>query len=159
MVVTGLSYMISLFRIIDDEFSSYWNKTRSGCSPNWLAQLQRQLTEALPEDMHCTEIQKADLKVTQQWLRTIVWQLATASGCLSSTSIDVSMTFSYPIEIARDLLSMASSIPQQCLEVHGIGLVRFSPDIEMVIKTNCEADREAFRHFLYARRCDFLRAY
>ena len=118
--------MVNLFRIIDDDFSSYWNKSRSGCSPNWLAQLQRQLTEALPEDMKCTDIQMADLKVTQQWLRTIVWQLATASGCLSSTSADLSMTLSYPIEIARELLSMTSRIPQHCLEVHGIGLVRFN---------------------------------
>lgn len=33
------------------------------------------------------------------------------------------MTFQYPVEIARDLISMTSQFSQQSMEVHGIGLV------------------------------------
>ena len=123
--MTGLCYLANLFRVIDDEFSRVWNKARSECSVSWLTQRQKQITDALPEDISCTEIQEADLRVTQQWLRAIVWQLATASGCLSSQSTDVSMTFSYPIKIAGDLLLTVNRLSRQSLEIHGIGLVSF----------------------------------
>jgi hypothetical protein len=42
---------------------------------------------------------------------------------LSSGNDDPSMTFQYPVEIARDLVSMTSQFSQQSMEVHGIGLV------------------------------------
>ena len=53
----------------------------------------------------------------------MVWQLSIQNGCLSSNSDDPSMTFNYPVEIARDLISMTSQFSQQSMEVHGIGLV------------------------------------
>lgn len=116
--------------MIDDDFSRSWNKARSDCSANWLLQIQNQLTDALPEDVKCTEIQLADLSVTQQWLRSIVWQLATASGCLSSNSAAMSMNFSYPIDIARDLLSITNRVSRHSLEIHGIGLVNLDASVD-----------------------------
>ena len=56
----------------------------------------------------------------------MVWQLSIQNGYLSSNHDDPSMTFQYPVEIARDLVSMTSQFSQQSMEVHGIGLVRFS---------------------------------
>ena len=53
----------------------------------------------------------------------MVWQLAITNGFLSSTSPDVSMTFTYPIVIARDLLLDTSRLTLESMEVHGIGLV------------------------------------
>ena len=85
--------------------------------------MQQQLTDAVPLNLKCTEIQEADMRITQQWLRTIVWQLSTASGCLSSTNADESMTFRYPIEIAKDLASVTMRISLPAMQVHGIGLV------------------------------------
>ena len=120
--VFGLTHLVDLFAIIDDNFSRLWNKARSDCNPTWLLSLQNRLTLALPTATQCTEIQEADLRVTQQWLRTVVWQLSTASGCLSSQSADESMTLTYPIEIVRDLLAITDRLSKQALEVHGIGL-------------------------------------
>lgn len=123
MSVEGFIYLVKLYRPFDDNFIGLWNKTRSDCSTFWLAQLQQQLTRALPIYLSVTESQAVDLRVSQQWLRTMVWQLSITSGYLSSTSSESSMTFGYPIEIARDLVAVIGDFSKQSMEVHGIGLV------------------------------------
>ena len=129
--IIGLTCLYKLFRIVDSNVSEIWNGLRSGTSiiwPRntdvWLAHMQQQLTDAVPPNMKCTEIQEADMRITQQWLRTIVWQLSTQSGCLSSTNTEESMTFRYPIEIARDLAAVTTRLSLPAMQVHGIGLVR-----------------------------------
>ena len=124
IAISGFIRLVKLYHPFDDTFVGLWNKTRSGCSSAWLAMLQKQLVEALPTYLNSTESQAADLKTSQQWLRTMVWQLSIANGNLSSTSPDVSMTFQYPIDISRDLLAATGSLSQQSMEVHGVGLVR-----------------------------------
>jgi hypothetical protein len=121
--IHGFIHLVNLFRPFDEGFMALWNKTRSDCSSSYLAALQKQLTDALPTFLNSTENQQADLRTSQQWLRTMVWQLSIQNGCLSSASEDPSMTFQYPVEIARDLISMTSQFPRHSMEVHGIGLV------------------------------------
>jgi hypothetical protein len=121
--MAGFNYLVNLFLPFDDVFVGLWNKIRSDCSTGWLAGLQQKLTDALPATLNTTEIQVADLKTSQQWLRTIVWQLSISNGYLSSSSTDSSMTFKYPIEVARDLLTITGQLSRQSMEVHGIGLV------------------------------------
>ncbi|KAL8748365.1 MAG: hypothetical protein Q9184_007356, partial [Pyrenodesmia sp. 2 TL-2023] len=123
MSIAGFLHLVNLYRPFDDTFIGLWNKSRTDCSTLWLAHLQKQLTQALPPALDCTETQAADLKTSQNWLRTIVWQLAITNGFLSSTASDSSMTFTYPIEIAKDLVAITSQLSQQSMEVHGIGLI------------------------------------
>ncbi|KAI9839132.1 MAG: hypothetical protein M1819_003125 [Sarea resinae] len=123
VALSGFIHLVNLFRPFDDMFVGLWNKSRADCSTGWLAQLQKQLADALPANLESTEGQAADLRTSQQWLRTMVWQLSTSNGYLSSTSTEESMRFSYPIEIARDLLLVTGHFSQQSMEVHGIGLV------------------------------------
>ncbi|MCJ1336161.1 hypothetical protein MMC09_001437 [Bachmanniomyces sp. S44760] len=124
--IAGFINLANLFRPFDDNFIAVWNKTKTKCSPGWLASIQDQLTEALPANFSCTASQRADLKITQQWLRTLVWQLSNANGCLSSTYPQSSMTFTYPIEIARDLANALGELSKGSMEVHGLRLVGFS---------------------------------
>jgi len=56
-------------------------------------------------------------------LKTMVWQLSISHGALSSLAADNAMSFTYPIEVSRDLVAAASNFTQQSMEVHGIGLV------------------------------------
>lgn len=56
----------------------------------------------------------------------MVWQLSIANGFLSSTSPDTSMTFRFPIEIAKDLVEVTRQFSKQSMEIHGIGLVSIS---------------------------------
>ena len=123
VAIQGFIHLVNIYRPFDDVFVGLWNKTRSGCSTAWLAMLQKQLLDALPSYLNSTESQAADLKTSQQWLRTMVWQLSIANGTVSSAAADMSMTFQYPIEISRDLLAATGSLPLHSMEVHGIGLV------------------------------------
>lgn len=121
--IAGFCHLVDLYRPFDDTFIGLWNKSRSDCSAFWLAQLQKQLTEAIPVYLDTTESEAADLRISQQWLRTMVWQLSIANGYLSSTSPDAGMTFTYPIEIAKDLVAVTRQLSQHSMEIHGIGLV------------------------------------
>ncbi|KAL8650120.1 MAG: hypothetical protein Q9210_004014 [Variospora velana] len=121
--IAGFLYMVNIYRPFDDTFIGLWNKSRTDCSTLWLARLQKQLTQELPAVLDCTETQAADLRTSQHWLRTIVWQLSITNGFLSSTSPDSSTTFTYPIEIAKDLVAATSQLSQRSMEVHGIGLI------------------------------------
>ncbi|KAL2357059.1 hypothetical protein BJ546DRAFT_427073 [Cryomyces antarcticus] len=121
--LSGFIHLVNLFRPFDDTFVGLWNKARTGCTTEWLAQLQDQLANALPAYLESTESQAVDLRTSQQWLRTMVWQLSISHGFLSSTAADHAMSFKFPIEISRDLVSVASGFSQQAMEVHGIGLI------------------------------------
>jgi hypothetical protein len=121
--IGGFISLIKLFCCIDDEFMGLWNKSKTECSTAWLAQLQQQLRNVLPADLKTTESQAADIRITLHWLRIMVWQLSITNGYLSSTSPDTSMTFKYPIEVARDLIQDIKKLSQGSMEVHGIGLI------------------------------------
>ncbi|GAM86180.1 hypothetical protein ANO11243_041910 [Dothideomycetidae sp. 11243] len=127
--ISGFLRLIHLFRPFDDTFVGLWNKTRLDCTTEWLTELQHQLTDALPSYLQSTETQAADLRVSQQWLKTMIWQLSISHGYLSSSATDHSMTFQYPIGLARELIASASTVSQAAMEVHGIGLVEKLFDI------------------------------
>ena len=134
--LAGFIHLVNLYRPFDDNFIGLWNKSRTDCSPFTLARLQQQLTEALPAFLNTTEGQAADLRTSQQWLRTMVWQLSIANGFLSSNSPDSSMTFRFPIEIAKDLVAVTGQFSKQSMEVHGIGLVSHHPCVLSIPHTN-----------------------
>lgn len=121
--LSGFIHLANLFRPFDDTFVGLWNKARTGCTTEWLTQLQNQLSAALPRYLHCTESQAVDLRCSQQWLKTMVWQLSINQGFLSSAASDNAMNFRFPIEISRDLVESASQFSQSSMEVHGIGLI------------------------------------
>lgn len=122
-LLDGFIHLVGLYRPFDDSLVALWNKTRSDCTPSYLAALQKQLADMLPTYLNSTENQTADLRISQQWLRTMIWQLSIQNGCLSSNSEDPSMTFQYPVDISRDLLALTSQFPKHTMEVHGISLV------------------------------------
>ena len=121
--LNGFIHLVNLYRPFDDTFVGFWNRHRKGCTTEWLARLQQQLSDALPVYLQSTESQAVDLRCSQQWLRTMVWQLSISHGFLSSAAADNAMSFKFPIEISRDLVSATSQYSQQSMELHGIGLV------------------------------------
>lgn len=122
-IAVGLELMINMFKVIDDTFVNLWNRVHGHANPAWLAQLQTQLTDAVPAYLECTEPQAVEIRITQQWLRAQAWQLCVGQGLVSSVSNDAPLTFKFPIEIARDLLSMTHQFSHPAMEVHGAGLV------------------------------------
>ncbi|MCJ1309164.1 hypothetical protein MMC25_002819 [Agyrium rufum] len=125
----GLAHLVDLFRIIDDDLATKWNTARSKCSAPWLLDIQERLTAALPDQLECSEIQQMDLKVTQQWLRIVVWLLSLESGCLSTQSVHVAMTFTYPIDVSTEVVTLTQQYPVHTMEVHGLGFIEKLFDI------------------------------
>jgi hypothetical protein len=125
-IAVGLEVLITLYKTIDDTFINIWNRVHSHANPAWFAQLQTQLSEAVPQYLECTEAQAVEIRITQQWLKAMAWQLSVCQGLVSSVTNDHCMTFKYPIEISRDLLSMTHQFSQQAMEVHGPELVSYA---------------------------------
>jgi len=75
-----------------------------------------------PEPPEPTAIQKADLLMTQQWLRLVVWQSSFRQGLLSWAPTDPSTHFAFPLVIARRTASILQALPPSAVEVHGMGI-------------------------------------
>ncbi|KAG8624199.1 hypothetical protein KVT40_009175 [Elsinoe batatas] len=155
--LSGFLNLVHLFRPFDDTFVGFWNKTRVGCKTDWLTQLQNQLSSALPVYIQSTETQAVDLKVSQTWLRTMIWQLSISQGYLSSQADDKSMTFNFPIELSRDLVTAASGFSQMSMEVHGIGLIEKLFDVACTLTDvmGCVPEQQLLPSFEFGPR-DYL---
>jgi len=116
-------HLIVLFKPFNDTFVGLWNQSINGCSSEWVVNLQKQLSEALPLYLQSTETQAVDLRTSQRWLRIMVWQLSISHRLLSSSATDESMTFQYPIELSRELLADIGQFSHESIEAHGVGLV------------------------------------
>ncbi|ORY71004.1 uncharacterized protein BCR38DRAFT_329554 [Pseudomassariella vexata] len=119
--LNGFILLVNLFRPFDDTFMLLWNKTRNECSPSYLAALQKQLSEMHPAYMNRTESQLADMRTNQQWLKTVSWHLSMQNGCVPHNGEELS--YQYPIDMARDLLSITSQFQTQSTELLGVPLV------------------------------------
>lgn len=118
----GFNYMVDLWSQINSDFLSMWNDKRFPITPEWMASQHRKLCSALPERLEISEVQEADILISQQWLRTILWQLSTSRLLLSSSATDEALRFSFPIQISQDLLKITNRMSSETLEVHGIGI-------------------------------------
>ncbi len=131
--LNGFLHLVNLYRPFDDTFVGFWNKHRAGCTTEFLTRIQQDLSDALPVYLQSTESQAVDLRCSQQWLRMMVWQLSISHGLLSSTAAENAMSFQFPIEVSRDLISTTSGYTQESMEIHGIGLVEKLFDISCTL--------------------------
>lgn len=120
---SGFTYLVKLYQPFDEIFLGSWNHTSSATSIASVLALETHLQQTISVGMKMSEIQLADLLVSQQWLRLIVWQLAMKLGYLSSSSKHESLSFRYPVNIARDLMISTWPIAVHSMEIHGLGLV------------------------------------
>jgi hypothetical protein len=120
---SGFTHLVHSYHLLDSSFVDSWNEaSEAPASTLTYTALQQHLNLPHPSHVSLTDIQKADILVTQQWLRLIVWQSSMRQGLLSSTAEDESMTFRYPLKIAHSLLNVLASLPTSSIEVHGMGI-------------------------------------
>lgn len=119
----GFRCLVKLYRPFDEGFLSQWNGTNATCSIESLVRLEERIQSAVPADLDLPDILMADLRVSQQWLRIMIWQLSTTAGFLSTNPTHESMDFRYPLLIAQDLCFATWKLSRQSMETHGIGLV------------------------------------
>jgi hypothetical protein len=156
--LTGFVHLIKLYKPFDEKFFGLWNRSIHGAVPSWLVQLQQQLSEALPNYLEGTETQVVDLKMSQQWLKIMIWQLAISHGFISSMASDNTLSFKFPIEISRDLVEMSADFSQRAMEVHGSGVVSLTQVLisSSVIYNPVKIGGKALRCCLHTNRCHCL---
>jgi hypothetical protein len=120
---TGFMHLVNSYHLLDSSFVDSWNESADApASTLTYAALQRHLDHPHHSNVSLTDTSKADILVTQQWLRLIIWQSSMRQGLLSSNAADESMTFRYPLKIAHSLLGVISSLPSTSIEVHGMSI-------------------------------------
>jgi hypothetical protein len=108
---------IAIFRLFVDAIVTAWSKVRATLSASYIAALQRQLNDAIP-NLLGQDGQTMDLHINQQWLKSTVWQLGRKSNDPTP--------FHYSMDLSRELLaSMASQFPSPGFDLLSSRLVRF----------------------------------
>jgi hypothetical protein len=84
-ILSGLQSIYMLFSLLDEKFVELWNAPQEPFQNTLGSQVNIQLLQdrlrALQLDHNSlTTVQKADIRVTQQWLRLIFWQAAMRQG-------------------------------------------------------------------------------
>lgn len=87
------------------------------------------MNSALGPSIVLRDTQKANLRVTQLWLCVIIWQLRLHLGYLAEESYQLSLTFRYPIEVAKDLVLSTRDLAIESFKVHGVGMTEKLFDI------------------------------
>ncbi|RNJ54652.1 hypothetical protein D7B24_009542 [Verticillium nonalfalfae] len=131
--LVGFWCLAALFRPLDTSFVALLNKEQGAAppSPAALHHVELAVNAALRPTLRLQDTQKANLRVTQLWLRIILWQLRLRFGYLSEDGLQAgpSFTFHYPLEVAKDLTLSTRDLPLDSIKVHGVGLTEKLFDI------------------------------
>jgi hypothetical protein len=129
----GLSNIHRLFSLLDMNFVRVWNGSSSSFSTadkfSELATLQRELCQPFHMD-DVSETQRADILVTQQWLRLTIWQAALRLGLISSSAAEPEFGYTYPLELAYALRDVLRTLSPAAIQAHGLGI--FEKQFEIV---------------------------
>jgi hypothetical protein len=73
------------------------------------------------------DVQRADLCVTRHWMRMLTWKALCGQRIQGSPSSQLSISPTFPLLVARDLVDAISRLPRTALQAHGFGMVRLLP--------------------------------
>jgi Fungal specific transcription factor domain len=124
-ILTGFQCLCQLFSLLDEKFIEVWRSSESQTarpSIEQIAAIQQNLSSMSFDSANLSDIQRADVQITQQWLRLIFWQASMRQGIISSKSETPAFTYSYPILIAKSLCEQMSNMSVNAVAVHGLGI-------------------------------------
>ncbi len=124
-ILTGFQCLCQLFALLDEKFIEVWRSSESQTarpSVENIAAIQQNLSNLSFDSANLPDIQRADVQITQQWLRLIFWQASMRQGIISSKSENQAFTYSYPISIAKSLCEQMSNMSVNAVAVHGLGI-------------------------------------
>jgi len=129
-------YVLSAFVMLCRMFRSF-SDASSGArlTANDLTLFNNQLLRIPTLTEHHNDLQKADLSVTQQWLRLMFWKLAINKVIMTANTNDDIRSVFFPISLAKDLLTNISAMSIDTLEAHGPGM-----ELKLFEVTNSVAD-------------------
>ncbi|KAE8372988.1 hypothetical protein BDV26DRAFT_272967 [Aspergillus bertholletiae] len=121
----GWTQLIKTFRLMEPTFINHWIGDRSEVSAKWVEQKHRELDDARweLEVSMLSETQQADLVITRQWMRTLLWQMAMSNWLLSSRAPCPSLSLEFPLRLSRQLRQFLTKISQNTIRVHGSSIL------------------------------------
>ncbi|RAR06043.1 c6 transcription [Stemphylium lycopersici] len=125
----GFNQIIKLFRLLDNEFLNSWLDSQgASVTSTWVEEKSRELEgdpEADARELSgLSMMQRADLCITREWLRTLVWRLAMSQTLLSSRSSKECLSLLFPVRLSQTLRQQVSSMSRQDIEVHGTSITQ-----------------------------------
>lgn len=136
--LAGFWSLTSLFRPVDTSFIATLNGETVSNPPSSavLDSIESGVNSALNSFTSAAlqTTQRANLNITQLWLRIIVWQVRLRLGYLTETAPALSShTYHYPLEVAHDLERSTCSLDLDSMRIHGAGLTEKLFDIASVV--------------------------
>ncbi|CAH0054978.1 unnamed protein product [Clonostachys solani] len=124
-ILPGFLDLISLFRPFDSVFIAHCNSPTSSTTTDSarLSNLQCLLQYSLPDLSNLSQVQQADLLISRQWLKMVVWKLCASKRVLKAAGSEDAMSLYYPASIARDIVLVSHLVPTQAFEANGIGIL------------------------------------
>lgn len=117
---------MTLFSTVTDDFLSVWLGTRraSICSSDWLAETQRNIasTAVTTVQGNISETQQLDIDISRQWLHVLAWQMGVSNGLVWRPQ-DPEMSLEYPVNLAKEVVSITTRARREVVDSHGIGMV------------------------------------
>ncbi|KAF2684751.1 hypothetical protein K458DRAFT_337817 [Lentithecium fluviatile CBS 122367] len=125
----GFSQIIKLFKLLDQDFLKNWLDSQGGnVTSSWIEAKSRELEgdeEANAEELaRLSTMQRADLAITREWLRTLVWRLAMSQTLLSSRSSKECLSLLFPVRLSQNLRHQVSQMSRHDIEVHGSSMTQ-----------------------------------
>jgi hypothetical protein len=107
-----------LFNILDVTITADPSKARDA-----LALAQQQLMDDTHSRSLQNELQRADISMTQQWMRIFLWQHALGVTNMRASNPEDEFSFTFPAKVAQTVLTNLSSLSKDSIEAHGPGMV------------------------------------
>ena len=122
--LAGFRNLAELFRPLSTSFIAALNQEEHHLAnvPTFLDHVETAINLAIDHTVIFRSEQKANLRVTQLWLRIILWQLRLRLGHLAEDALSKSMTYQYPLEVAKELTMSTRDLPIESMKMHGVGL-------------------------------------
>ncbi|KAG7425472.1 putative sucrose utilization protein SUC1 [Fusarium oxysporum f. sp. raphani] len=108
-----------LFQAFDDACPPDVRSNQVG----FLGAISSQLRARHPLPLCDNEIQRADIVVTDSWLRVVLWKAAIPYVDANTDPNDQGLSVSFPTSVARDLLAKLTTLSSCALEAHGPGMM------------------------------------
>ncbi|KAK5657196.1 hypothetical protein OQA88_3254 [Cercophora sp. LCS_1] len=131
-IAAGFLQLISTYQPLDESFVRAWNDgPTAAVDINTFLNLQHILSQPpsfvspQPNAYQPTTIQKADLLITQQWLRLTVWKSLASRYPLTRQrqGRDESRRVTFPVDIAHRTASILTSLHPAAVQAHGMGIL------------------------------------
>lgn len=127
--LAGFQCLFDLLKLIDSETVEVWCSDSFASWPvtnsmrEKIAVVQKHLSDASYFGIGLNDNQRADVQVTQHWLRLIFWQVSMRLGLLSQWSDDPAFSYDYPVKLGKALCEVLRTLPESSLYVHYYSIV------------------------------------